>query len=350
MRKSLGEIATHICGDLEGDPGIKVAGVAGIDTATEHDITYLADRRYRSLLSTTQAACVVIARDVEDVQRPVIRVDDPQLAFVKILELFAPQDRRQPGVHSLACIESDVRLKPGVTISAFVYVGSGTRIGRNTYLGPHVSIGENVVIGKESRLEAGVVIGEGIRIGDRVRIHSGAVVGSDGFGYLQRDNRHLKIPQLGTVVVEDDVEIGANSAIDRATTGETRIGRGTKIDNLVHIGHNVCIGENSLIVAQVGIGGSTSIGSNVVLAGQAGLVDHLVIGDGCIVGAQAGVTKSFPPGTTISGYPARPHHKAQRAYAALQKLPELLRRVERLEAALEFETTGTNETAVDSEP
>jgi UDP-3-O-[3-hydroxymyristoyl] glucosamine N-acyltransferase len=326
MRKSLGEIATHICGDLEGDPGTKVAGVAGIDTATEHDITYLADRRYRSLLSITQAACVVVARDVEDVQRPVIRVDDPQLAFVKILELFAPQDRRQPGVHSLACIESDVCLKPGVTISAFVYVGSGTRIGRNTYLGPHVSIGENVVIGKESRLEAGVVIGERVRIGDRVRIHSGAVV------------------------VEDDVEIGANAAIDRATTGETRIGRGTKIDNLVHIGHNVCIGENSLIVAQVGIGGSTSIGSNVVLAGQAGLVDHLVIGDGCIVGAQAGVTKSFPPGTTISGYPARPHHKAQRAYAALQKLPDLLRKVERLEAALEFETTGTNETAVDSEP
>jgi len=221
----------------------------------------------------------------------------------------------------LSYVGDGCRVADRATILPFVYIGEGSRIGREVTIHPHVTICEDTVIG------------------DRVIIHSGSVIGSDGFGYTTLDTSHQKIPQVGRVIIEDDVEIGANVAVDRGTIGATVIRRGSKIDNLVHIAHNVVIGENCLLVAQVGIAGSTEIGKNCVLAGQAGVIEHVRIGEGTMVGAQAGVTKSIPPHTKVSGYPARPHAQSKKAYAALSMLPELLSRVSRLERDLKKAVT-----------
>jgi UDP-3-O-[3-hydroxymyristoyl] glucosamine N-acyltransferase (EC 2.3.1.-) len=253
-----------------------------------------------------------------------------------MISLISPEDTKHPkGIHKTAIIAKSVKLGKGVAVGPFCVIEEGAQIGDRSVIYASCYIGYKTKIGKDCLIYPKISIRDKITIGDRVIIHGGTVIGSDGFGFATVKGLHHKIPQIGTVVIEDDVEIGANVTIDRARFDKTIIGRGTKIDNLVQIAHNVVVGENSIIVAQAGISGSTVIGNNVTLAGQAGLVGHITIGDGAIVAAQAGVTKSVPPNTMVSGYPAREHESARKVIACVQRLPELVETIRDLKKRIE---------------
>lgn len=329
----LTEIARLVGGEVAGGANPRITGVAGIREARAGDLTFLANRRYAPDLASTQASAVLVGR-TEVVSRPAVRVDNPALAFMKVLRYFSEAVKLTypRTVHPTAVVGDSVVLGVDVSIGAHVVLEGDVVIGDRTVVLPGTVIMRHSRLGADCTIYPNVVIREYTEIGDRVIVHGGVVIGSDGFGFLTEGTTHLKVPQIGRVVIEDDVEIGANSCIDRATTGVTRIGRGTKIDNLVQVAHNVEVGSDSLLCAQVGVSGSTRIGSRVKLAGQAGLVGHIQIGDGAVVGAQGGVTKSVPPDGCVSGYPARPHHIAVRQQAALGRLPELLDTIRALEA------------------
>jgi UDP-3-O-[3-hydroxymyristoyl] glucosamine N-acyltransferase len=324
MKKTLKEIAGLIGGEVVGDGNVIITGVCGIKEAHPGDITFLANPKYLPLLESTDASAIIVSRDIAQASKPVIRTENPSLAFTKAVSLFAPVDVRHPkGIHPTAIVGKKVTLGENVALGPYAVVEDEASIGDNTVIYPGCYIGYQAVIGKDTLIYANVSVRERTSIGDRVIVHSGTVIGSDGFGFETVDGIHHKIPQIGTVLIEDDVEIGANVAIDRARFDKTVIGRGTKIDNLVQIAHNVAIGENSLIVAQAGISGSTVLGKGVILAGQAGLVGHIHVGDGAIVAAQAGVAKDVPARTMVSGYPAKPHPIALRINACVQNLPRL---------------------------
>lgn len=332
IRKTLKEVAQLIDGEVVGDEDVVITGISGIKEAQDGDLTFLANPKYIHLMDVTKATAIITSREIKSAPKPIIRTDNPSLAFAKMVSFLAPNEQVHPsGIHPTAVIGQnvklgrDVALQPHVVLSDHVELGDRTVVYAGCYVGHHAKIGADCLI------YPNVSIRERIEIGDRVVIHSGSVIGSDGFGFATVKGVHHKIPQIGTVVVEDDVEIGANVTIDRARFGKTLIGRGTKIDNLVQIAHNVTIGENSIIVAQAGISGSTMIGKNVTLAGQAGLVGHITIGDNAVIAGQAGVTKSVPPDTCVSGYPAKPHDKAKRINACVQKLPGLFKAVKQLE-------------------
>lgn len=325
------EIAKAVGGRSIGDGTIEIENVVPIREAKEGDITFFYDKRYVKYLRKSRASCIVVPEGMKKPPTTVIEVKNPTLAFAKILTFFAPQRKIEKGIHNTAIIGKNVSIHKTASIQAFSCIGDDVKIEKGVCIFPYVYIGSGTTIGENSKIYPNVTVMENSKIGKRAIIHSGTVIGSDGYGYATDDGHHRKIPQIGKVIIEDDVEIGANTTIDRATLGATVIGRGTKIDNLVHIGHNVRIGENSLIIAQVGISGSVEIGKNCILAGQAGIGDHIKLGDNVIVGAQAGVTKSFPSNTKISGYPARPHFDAKRSYAAISMLPKLLHRVKNLE-------------------
>jgi len=343
MRKTLKEIAKLIDGEIVGDADTVITGVSGIKEARKGDITFLANPRYASLVDKTAASAIITSRDVENTSKPIIRTENPSLAFAKLIETFAPSEVTHPkGIHQSAILGKNVTLGKGVSIGPYAVIEDCATIGDNTIIYSNCFVGHHTKIGSSTLIYPNVSIREHITIGDRVIVHSGTVIGSDGFGFSTIRGLHHKIPQIGTVEIGDDVEIGANVTIDRARFDKTIIGRGTKIDNLVQIAHNVVIGENCIIVAQAGISGSTTIGNNVTIAGQAGLVGHITIGEGAVLAAQAGVTKSVPPNTTVSGYPAREHSKAKRVNACVQNLPklyeeikELKKKVEELEAKLE---------------
>ncbi len=346
----LGELARVVGGEVIGDNGIEISGVAGIKEAMEGQITFLANSRYESYLASTRASAVITEGN-GNFRGSVIRVANPYLAFLKVVTLFSegPMERYPRGIHPTAVVSKTAEIGRDVSIGAYCVIGDGVRISDRVTLLPLVCIEDNVQIGLDCLIYPHVTIRERCEIGSRVIIHAGAVIGSDGFGYAKEGSLNQKIPQIGIVRIEEDVELGANSTIDRATTGVTLIGRGSKIDNLVQIAHNVVIGENSVLAAQVGVSGSTELGKNVVLAGQAGLVGHIKIGDGARVGAQGGVTKSVPAQTSVSGYPAREHSMARKIYAATTRLPDLLKdfrdlqnRVEALEKGL-----GSGPTAED---
>lgn len=334
MRKTLQEIAQHIRGEIVGDKNLVVTGVCGVKEAQKGDLSFIANAKYSPLAEKTKASALIVPRDVSIPGKSVIRTDNPSLAFTKAVSLFVDDDAPKPavGVHPTAVIADGVKIGKNVSIGPCAVIESKAEIGDGVVIGSGTYIGRSTKIGKDSHLYPHVMVREKISIGERVIIHSGAAIGSDGFGFINVDGTHQKIPQVGTVVIEDDVEIGANVTIDRARFDRTVVGRGTKIDNLVHIGHNVIMGKNCIVIAQVGISGSVIVEDNVTLAGQAGVVGHLTIGKGSVVAAQTGVTKSLPPNSVVFGMPSRPLSEAKRIHACMQKLPEYVKRIQELEA------------------
>lgn len=328
MQIKLSELADVVGGQVDGDGSVLISGVAGIKEAEQGDITFLASPRYEKFLKTTSASAVIAPPGTTGAGRALILSDNPYLSFVKAVEYFVPSKNNYPRtLHPGAVIAPGASIGESVGIGACAVVEDGVTIGDDSVILAGTYVGRDATIGRNCLVYPNVTIREEVRIGDRVIIHSGAVIGSDGFGFAKDGDIYRKIPQIGNVVIEDDVEVGANVTIDRATTGTTRVGKGTKIDNLVQVAHNVVIHENCILIAQVGIGGSTEIGRGASLAGQAGAVGHIKIGEEAMVAAQAGVTKSVPAKTMVSGYPAREHGQAKRIYASLQKLPDLLKRV-----------------------
>lgn len=328
------EIAQLMHGEIVGDSDAVITGIAPIESASTGDLSFIAQPRFLEYLHKTTAAAIFVDRRAalpSDVRSTLIRVAHPYLAFVQVIKRFVPLPGAASGIHPSAVIGNGVRFPADVAIGPWAVIADDCEIGSGVQIGPHCYLGPRSRVGTNTILFQGVHVAHEVQIGNNVIVQYGAVIGSDGFGYVPHEGQHHKIPHLGTVVIEDEVEIGANCCIDRGTFGETRIGRGAKLDNLVHVAHNVVIGENTVMAAQTGISGSTTIGRDVIIAGQVGFVGHINIGDRSVFGAQAGVTKSIKAGLTVSGYPAREHGKAKREEAALRYLPDLLRRVRRLE-------------------
>ena len=333
MEVKLGWINQRVGGRLIGDPDTEIASVSGIKEAGPGQLTFLANPRYLKELERTAASAVIIPSDVEPPDgRAVIVHPNPSYAFIQAVSLFQlPEIPVTPGVNSSAEVAPDAVIADDASVLPMAYIGCESTIGSGTIVHPFAFIGAKCSIGKNCRIYPHATVRESAVIGDNVIIHSGAVIGSDGFGYVTVDGRYEKIPQTGIVEIEDDVEIGANVSIDRARFDKTIIKRGTKIDNLVQIAHNVHIGEHCFIVAQSGISGSSEIGNHCILAGQSGVAGHISVGDHSVVTGQAGLTKSIGPKSIVSGMPARPQNVEQRAKAALYKLPELIKTVRELQ-------------------
>jgi len=332
---TIGELAQQIGGEVVGDASKQVRGVSSIDDVKPGHVTLAENAEYFAKAEASAAVAIVVSIEVPESPKPLIRVKKTTLALAKMLAIFHPAARPAPGVHPTAFVDGDVRLGAGVHVGANAVVKRGSSIGDRSVIDAGAVVGEGVVIGADCVIHSNATLYHAITLGDRVIVHSGTVVGSDGFGYVQDGGTRVKIPQVGTVVIEDDVEIGANVAIDRSTLGATRIKRGTKIDNLVQIAHNVVIGENTVVCGLVGISGSVTIGDNVTLAGQVGMADHVTIGSNTTVGAQSGVSKSLEGGQYYLGSPAVPIGLAARQYAVWANLPELSKRVRELEKQLE---------------
>ena len=338
MKKTLREIADWLEGNVLGDTDIFITGVTGIDEAGPHDLTFAVPPHLEKALQS-KAAAVIVPATVESFAKPAIRVANPRLAFTRLLSLFNPPPQAEPGVHPTAVVGRNVSLGHGVAIMAQVFVGDDVVIGDGTIVFPQVYLGSGTVIGRDCLIHPQVTLRERTVLGNRVIVQSGAVLGGDGFGYVTVEGEHLKVPQVGNVVIEDDVEIGSNTAIDRATTGSTIVRRGTKIDNLVHLAHNDIIGEHCFIVAQTGISGSVTVGDRVTLAGQTGTAGHIKIGANSVFIGRAGITKDTPANYFGAGTPARPHQEWLREQIALHKLPETMKKIRNMEKRLgELET------------
>ncbi len=326
-------IAEAVGGRLVGDPAVSIAGVAPLDRASPTDLSFFGTAKYAPVFATSRAGVVLVSPELAESpgQAPSrVVVNRPQEALLSLLPRFHRRAEAAAGVHQTAIIGRGARLGRNLSLGPYAVIGDRVVLGDNVVVGAHCVVGEGVEIGDDSRLYPSVTVYSGSHIGRRVIVHSGARIGSDGFGYVQRDGKHLRIPHVGRCIIEDDVEIGANSTIDRGSIDDTVVGAGTKIDNLVQIAHNVRIGKLCLIMAQVGIAGSVRVEDGAMLLGQVGVSGHHTIGAGSRLAAQAGVFGDIPAGETWSGYPARPHKEALRAQAALFKLPSLLRRIERL--------------------
>ena len=339
----LRELAAQLECELVGNGDVELRGVAGIEEAGPGDLTFLANPRYSIHLSTTKAAAVILARG-QETALPCLLADNPYLAFVRAVTLLKPPPRPTAGVDPSARVDPTAELGPDVHVGALAVVGPGSRVGARSVIYPHVVIYEDVTIGEECVLHSGVQVRERCRLGNRVVVQNGAVIGADGFGFARdTDSHYHKFPQVGTVVIEDDVEIGALTAIDRAALGETRIGRGCKLDNLVQVGHSVTLGEDTVLAGQVGIAGSSRVGRRVTLAGQVGVAGHLTIGDGAVATAQTGIPSSVEAGALVSGYPAILNRAWLRSSAVFARLPELQRRVRELERRVAALVEATEE-------
>lgn len=332
---SLGALASKIGARLRGEPEARVYGMADLEHAGPRDLGFAESARYLDAVTASRALAVIVPTDFPTVEgKMLLYAEQPRMAFIEALELFAP-GRDQTGVHASAVIAADVELPPGVGIGPGVVIESGVVLGEGCQVRAGAFIGRDCRIGLRCDIGENVVIREETEIGDDCRIHPGAVIAADGYGYQWDGESHRKIPQIGRVVIEDDVEIGANTCIDRATLGETRIGRGTRLDNLVQIAHNNWLGRNVLLTGQVGIAGSSRLGDGVVAGGQAGIADHVAVGDGVQIGAQSAVMADIAAGEKVWGTPARPIAKGMREHAALARLPELLRQIRRQEKELQ---------------
>jgi UDP-3-O-[3-hydroxymyristoyl] glucosamine N-acyltransferase len=336
---TLGALARHLGASLEGDPDLPITGAAGLEDARPGDLVRVDDERWLAAAEASPAAGLLVAPALTGVTRPSLRVGDPRGAFARALAFLYPPPPILPGVHPTAVIGEGVTMGEGCTVMAGAVLGARARLGHGVVVHPHVVVGEEVEIGDESVLFPNVTLYPRVSIGRRVRLHAGVVIGADGFGYISGQSGHEKIPHVGTVIIEDEVEVGANVTIDRATTGATRIGAGTKIDNLVQIGHNCRIGRHTLLVALVGIGGSSTLEDGVVLGGHVGVADHLRLASGVMVAGYSAVWGDVDKPGTVSGIPARPHREQLQVQAALQRLPnlartvrDLARRVTRLES------------------
>jgi UDP-3-O-[3-hydroxymyristoyl] glucosamine N-acyltransferase len=336
MSKTLRELAGLVEGEVVGDADTVISGCRGIEDAGPGEITFVANRRYYSLIPQTRASAIIVSKDVAEAPKPMLRVADPSLAFAQVMAALHPVVLKHPeGIHETAVVAKSALLGRRVALGPHVVVEENARIGDDTVLYAGCYVGRDTTIGARCLLWPNVSVRERVTIGDRVSIQSGTVIGSEGFGYVNVGGVFKLIPQVGSVLIEDDVEIGANVTIDRARFDKTVIGQGTKIDNLVQIAHNVVIGRHCMIVSQVGISGSTHLGDRVTLAGQVGLVGHITVGDGAIVTAQSGVPKSVPPGAVMSGYPAVAHEDWKKNSAYIHRLPELSRAVRELAKRVE---------------
>jgi len=329
------ELAFKLGAELIGDAQLKLYGIAPIEDAGSGELAFLANKKYFKYLESTKASAVIVPPEITEADVTLIVHPDPYLAFAQAVCLFHPRDDSYPaGIHDSAVIGDGCEIDGSAHIGAGVVIANNVRIGSDSRIMPNCYIGKGSRIGNNSLIHPLVTIREGTQIGNNVILHSGTTIGTDGFGYALHDGKHFKIPQIGIVVIEDEVEIGANCTIDRAALGETRIGRGTKIDNLVQIGHNVKTGENCILISQVGVSGSTQLGDGVILAGQVGLIGHLKIGDNVIVAAQSGVKDDLEASKKYLGSPAREMMRQKRIEAITGKLPEYLKRLQKLEKKL----------------
>jgi UDP-3-O-[3-hydroxymyristoyl] glucosamine N-acyltransferase len=323
VKKTLNEIAVLLGGAVSGDGGVVIERIRGIDEAGPGDLTFVANAKYRKKLETTGAGAILVAPGTVCAGKNLLIVGDPYVALGSLLPLFHPEEEEPAGIHPAACIEAGADVSPKAVVYPGVHICRGARIERRAVLYPGVFIGREAVVGEASILYPRVTLYRRCVVGKRVILHAGVVVGSDGFGFARPGRENVKIPQIGTVQIDDDVEIGANTTIDRGTLGRTWIQQGAKIDNLVQIAHNVVIGAYSIVVAQVGISGSAQLGKGVIIGGQAGLVGHIRIGDHAIVAAGSGVHKDIAPGQVVAGTPHRPHREWLKMEACLPKLPEM---------------------------
>jgi len=334
MEKTLGELAKVLGGKLENaNPDFIVKGVNGLEEATAEQISFAVPPHVEES-ELSAAGALVLPLDVEFTGKPVIRVENPRAAFAKLLVLFRPPEEVAKAVSEYAYIDPTATLGKEVAILPFAYVGGGAVIGDGTVIYPHVYVGRHVHIGENCVLYSNVTVRENCIIGNRTILQAGAVIGGDGFGYITDKGKHSKVLQVGNVVIGDDVEIGNNTCIDRATVESTIIGSGTKIDNLVHLGHNDILGENCMVVAQVGLSGSTVVGDNVTFAGQVGSVGHIHIGNNCVFAARSGITNNIPADSICAGFPARPHRAWLKQEVQLRRIGDITDRLKALEKAI----------------
>lgn len=331
---SLDELAARLGGEVVGSGSLVVAGVRPLADAGPEHLSFYHNRRYLQAAQASLAGGLLVASSEGFAGRNLLVVREPYAALAEVLALFHPSDRPAPGVHATAVVASSAALGEGVSIGGHAVVGERAVIGERAVVGAGCFIGDDACIGQDTILHPHVVVEPRCQVGARCVLHAGVVIGSDGFGFATVRGEHRKVPQVGIVVLEDDVELGANVCVDRATLGETRIGRGSKVDNLVQIAHNVRVGEGSLLVAQSGISGSTELGHHVVMAGQSGAVGHLRLAERTVVTAKTGVTEDTRPGETVSGFPSRPHREWLKAMAHLYQIEDLKRRISELERRL----------------
>ena len=345
MNLTANEIAQKVNGNILGDGETKLTGFAKADAAITGDLTFAENEKFFRLAEQSQASAILAPAEFQSESKTVIQVKDARIAFAQVLPLFFPEKQFIPGVHPSAVVADSANIAETAHIGPNCVIGENVTIGDDAILEPHCTIGDNSALGQACHLFPNVSVYHGCRLAKRVRIHSGTVIGSDGFGYVFDQAHHRKIPQIGGVIIEDDVEIGANCTVDRGALDDTKIGRGTKIDNLVQIGHNVIIGEHCIIIAQNGIGGSSKIGAYSILAGQAGVAGHLKVGSKSVVAAKSGVINDLEGNQQYMGYPAIPASEAKRQIVAVKKLPNLVKRVRELEKRLESQPTKPSDEA-----
>lgn len=333
MIKTLEELASLVNGELVGE-NIDILGISGISYARKGYLTFIENKKHIEAAKNSHACAVITPHDVDDFGKPLIKVKNPRLAFARILSVFNEARRITAGIHQKAVLGENVKLGEGVYIGPYAVLGNNVKLGDNVKVFPFAYIDDGVELGDDTVIYPHVSVMMKCVIGKRVVIHSGTIIGADGFGYVRDGKINYKIPQVGNVVIGDDVEIGANVTIDRATTESTVIGRGTKIDNIIQVGHNTKVGEDCILVSQSGIAGSVIIGDRVTIASQAGIRDHVEIGSDTIVAGRGGVTKDIPARSLVSGYPARDHREELRIEAGIAKLPELIKRVAHIEKKL----------------